>query len=109
MMKNSHPRRIASTLLAVIALSASMAVPAYAGQGYRGTAPFGCQAYINGRSAWTDCTPAKASGYIHTKAWCTAEPTQESSKAWVSKGSRVLQIAQVWCTFNVHTAQTYWN
>ncbi len=76
-MKNSHPRRIASTLLAVIALSASIAVPTYAGQGYRGTEPFGCQAYINGSSAWTDCTPAKASGYIHTKAWCTAQLAKE--------------------------------
>lgn len=87
-----------------------MAVPAYAGQGYRGTAPFGCQAYINGSSAWTRLHPSKASGYIHTKHGVQPRPTRTVKQQGVDieKVPGSPQIARsVNCT--QYRLQTYWN
>lgn len=102
--KNGIKAKIAAVILAV-GMALSVTSPALAGDGYRGTRVHGCRAYIQGKSAWTNCTPATKSTYVNTKAWCTAYPVQYGSQKWVKKGLTYYRVSYVECPFNVHTAQ----
>ncbi|MBC3186802.1 hypothetical protein H7347_09530 [Corynebacterium sp. zg-331] len=106
---SSHEgKKMSSALLAVATAAAFLAPTAYAAQGYRGNKVNGCQAYIDGSDAWTNCRPSTKSGQLATKVWCTAQPTRVSDWAYVGNGSNVSSIAKVGCTFNVHSGQTLW-
>lgn len=93
---------IVATLLLIMGIGGT----AFAAEGYRGSNVYGCQAYISGSKAWTNCRPATRSFEYATKAWCTGQPTRMGAFRTVSRNSTVTGISEVGCTFNVHTAQT---
>lgn len=97
-----------SAILVALALCIGTAGTAMAATGYRGTSVNGCQAYISGSNAWTNCSGAKKTGQVATKAWCTSQPTRISSWSSISKNSSATGLASVGCTFNVHSGQTLW-
>ena len=101
-------KKIFSAALAAATTLSFIAPATFAAEGYRGGKSHGCQAYIHGTNAWTNCSPATKSGQVATKAWCTAQPTRLSRWSYVGKGANVTQIALVGCTVNVHSAQTIW-
>ncbi|KQB83601.1 hypothetical protein Cocul_01671 [Corynebacterium oculi] len=101
-------KKISSALLTVATAAALLAPASYAAQGYRGTKTHGCQAYIDGSKAWTNCQPATKGGQVSTKVWCTAQPTRLSNWSYVGVGSNVTRIATVGCASNVHSGQTLW-
>lgn len=103
----SVKKRIGAAVLA-LALGFGLAGPAFADSGYRGTKVNGCQAYIEGSNAWTNCSNTAKDGQVATKAWCTAQPTRTSSWSLITKNSTATGLAHVGCTFNVHTGQTLW-
>lgn len=101
-------KKISATLLSALTMLTFFTPVAEAGEGYRGGRVNGCQGYISGRQAWTNCIGATATGSVATKVWCTAEPTHVSSWVHITRGSTAYNIAKTTCSFNVHTAQAVW-
>lgn len=101
-------RRIIAGFLVAAATVFAGAGAAYAESGYRGDKVNGCQAYIQGTAAWTNCTSTTKAGQLATKAWCTAQPTRSGSWVMVSNGATKYDLSTTGCHFNVHTAQTLW-
>ena len=103
-----HIAKTIGSVLLALSLAVGIAAPSLAAEGYRGTKVNGCQAYISGSQAWTNCSNAKKTGSIATKAWCTGQPTRQSNWNRVSEGSTATGISLVGCTVNVHSGQTLW-
>lgn len=101
-------RRIIAGILVAAATVFAGAGAAYAAEGYRGDKVNGCQAYIQGTAAWTNCASTTKAGQLATKAWCTAQPTRTGKWLGVSKGAYISGGSWVECTFNVHSGQTLW-
>lgn len=95
-----------TSIIATLLLIVGVGGTAFAAEGYRGTNVYGCQAYISGSKAWTNCRPATRSFEYATKAWRTGQPTRMGPFRTVSRNSNVTGVSEVGCTFNVHTAQT---
>ncbi|MDP9852171.1 hypothetical protein [Corynebacterium lowii] len=99
-------KRISTAMLMAASGLALLSPSALASAGYQGEDSNGCQAYVDGNNAWTDCDPASTDGQLATKAVCTSGEEKESAWSFVGAGSRVTRVALVTCDSGVLNAET---